>query len=91
MMAITTGTSFVIDAVAGNAPHRADAADKYTIRAANPRGGFGEAKEVKETATGISTVKNGQQDDTIYNMQGVRVNHVQKGVYIVNGKKVVVK
>ena len=91
MMAITTGTSFVIDAVAGNAPRRADAADKYTIRAANPRGGFGEAKEVKETATGISTVKNGQQDDTIYNMQGVRVNHVQKGVYIVNGKKVVVK
>lgn len=91
MMAITTGTSFVIDAVAGNAPRRADAADKYTIRAANPRGGFGEAKEVKETATGISTVKNGQQDDTIYNLQGVRVNHVQKGVYIVNGKKVVVK
>lgn len=91
MMAITTGTSFVIDAVAGNAPRRADAADKYTIRAANPRGGFGEAKEVKETATGINTVKNGQQDDTIYNMQGVRVNHVQKGVYIVNGKKVVIK
>ena len=73
------------------APRRAEAADKYTIRAANARGGFGEAKEVKDAATGISTVKNGQQTDTIYNMQGVRVNNAQKGVYIINGKKVVIK
>ncbi len=94
LLGITTGTSYVIDAVAETgeaAPRRAEVADKYTIRAANPRGGFGEAKEVKDAATGISTVKNGQQTDTIYNMQGVRVNNAQKGVYIINGKKVVIK
>ena len=91
MLAITTETSFVIEAAGEGAPRRAEAADKYTIRAANPRGGFGEPKEVSVNPTGISTVKNGQQTDTIYNMQGVRVNNVQKGVYIVNGKKVVIK
>ena len=91
MLAITTETSFVIEAAGEGAPRRAEAADKYTIRAANPRGGFGEPKEVSVNPTGISTVKNGQQADTIYNMQGVRVNNVQKGVYIVNGKKVVIK
>ena len=94
LLGITAESSFVVEAVAETgeaAPRRAEAADKYTIRAANARGGFGEAKEVKDAATGISTVKNGQQTDTIYNMQGVRVNNVQKGVYIVNGRKVVIK
>ena len=94
LLGITTETSFVVEPVAETgeaAPRRAEAADKYTIRAANARGGFGEAKEVKDAATGISTVKNGQQTDTIYNMQGVRVNNAQKGVYIINGKKVVIK
>ena len=94
LLGITEESSFVVEAVAETgeaAPRRAEAADKYTIRAANARGGFGEAKEVKDAATGISTVKNGQQTDTIYNMQGVRVNNVQKGVYIINGQKVVIK
>ena len=94
LLGITEESSFVVEAVAETgeaAPRRAEAADKYTIRAANARGGFGEAKEVKDAATGISTVKNGQQTDTIYNMQGVRVNNAQKGVYIINGKKVVIK
>ena len=94
LLGITEESSFVVEAVAETgeaAPRRAEAADKYTIRAANARGGFGEAKEVKDAATGISTVKNGQQTDTIYNMQGVRVNNAQKGVYIINGRKVVIK
>jgi hypothetical protein len=92
MLGITTETSFVVEHGV-TAPRRAEATpDKYTIRAANPRGGFGEAKEVKDgAATGIDAVKNGQDADAIYNLQGVRVNNVQKGVYIVNGKKVVVK
>lgn len=41
--------------------------------------------------TGISELAAGKQEATIYNMQGVRVNNMQKGLYIVNGKKVVVK
>lgn len=91
MMAITTETSFVVEHGV-TAPRRAEGGDKYTIRAANPRGGFGEAKEVKDgAATGIDVVKNGQDADAIYNLQGVRVNNVQKGVYIVNGRKVVIK
>lgn len=33
----------------------------------------------------------GSESDAIYNLQGIRVNKAQKGVYIQNGKKIVVK
>ena len=42
--------------------------------------------------TAINGVKNADVENAvIYNMQGQRVNAAQKGVYIVNGKKVIVK
>ena len=42
--------------------------------------------------TGISTVQNGVAvSDVYYNLQGVRVANPQKGVFIHNGKKVVIK
>jgi hypothetical protein len=28
---------------------------------------------------------------TVYNLQGLRVNKVQRGLYIINGKRVVIK
>ena len=43
---------------------------------------------------GIETIDNSQltiSNDAIYNLQGQRVNKVQKGVFIQNGKKVVVR
>ena len=45
------------------------------------------------TSTGISTVKNADalKDAQIYTISGQRVDKAQKGLYIVNGKKVVVK
>ena len=46
----------------------------------------------KNTATGVNAlgadIANGA---VVYNMQGVRVQNVKKGLYIVNGKKVLVK
>jgi len=43
-------------------------------------------------ATGIDEVKNNEmKNDAIYNLQGVRLNKFQKGLNIVNGKKVMVK
>jgi hypothetical protein len=43
--------------------------------------------------TGIQTIENGEvNSESIYDLQGRRVNNAaQKGVYIVNGKKVVIK
>ena len=42
--------------------------------------------------TGINEINADEQADTIYNINGVRMqNTSQKGVYIVNGKKVLVK
>lgn len=44
-------------------------------------------------ATGINTIAKVAEDGAIYNLQGVRVDaqNMVKGIYVVNGKKVVVK
>ena len=42
-------------------------------------------------ATGISEVKDVKADAAIYNLNGVRVKNMTKGLYIMNGKKVVLK
>lgn len=42
-------------------------------------------------ATGISEMKNAKADAAIYNLNGVRVKNMTKGLYIMNGKKVIVK
>ena len=42
-------------------------------------------------ATGIDTVENSVGNGAVYNLQGQRVNKAQKGVFIQNGKKVVLK
>ena len=46
-----------------------------------------------EETDGIRQIENGQTIDNaeIYNLSGQRVNKAQKGIYIVNGKKVVMK
>ena len=50
-----------------------------------------EATEEGTISTGINNVEQTIGDAVIYNLNGVRVNKVQKGVYVVNGKKVVIK
>ncbi len=48
---------------------------------------------VFEDASGIATIEHSPMnvEDGIYNLQGQRVNSPKKGLYIVNGKKVMVK
>ena len=43
------------------------------------------------TVTGITQTVVPQQNAAIYDLQGRRVLKAQKGLYIINGKKVVVK
>lgn len=42
-------------------------------------------------ATGINAVAADQKKDSIYNLNGQRVMNTRKGLYIINGKKVVMK
>lgn len=44
-----------------------------------------------ETGTGIASLAQDQKDAVIYNIAGQRVQKAQKGLYIVNGKKIVIK
>lgn len=65
--------------------------DVLTIRAANAMGGFGKEEQVSVLSTDIDGIGEETNADVIYNMQGMRVNQADKGVYIINGKKIVVK
>ena len=44
-------------------------------------------------STGISTIESNERslDGAVYNLRGQRVEHPTKGLYIINGKKVVIK
>ena len=66
--------------------------DAYSlsIRCANTMGGFGPEGHVAGTI-GIKTVSNDHGEDVIYNLQGVRVKKAGKGIYIINGRKTLVK
>lgn len=100
LLGITTETSFDTntDSEAHSAPRKAEGDDVYTIRAANLRGGFGEAKTI-EVATGIegvSTEKGKVVSTTYYNVAGARVSDSAKGVLLKvekleNGKTVTTK
>ena len=48
--------------------------------------------KIDDSTTGIKTVESGQSKvESMYDLQGRRVLNAQKGLYIINGKKVVIK
>ena len=51
-----------------------------------PSGGY-----TFDNVTGIETMDNGQQATEIYNLSGQRLNKMQPGINIVNGKKILMK
>ena len=67
--------------------------DELTIRAANARGGFGEPTKVEGFTTAIDESFNVETvvPERIYNLNGMRVEKAQKGLYIIDGKKVMIK
>ena len=69
------------------------AVDALTIRGINLMGGFGPAAAVTGTVNAISTLAVEPVADgaPVYNLHGQRVGKVTRGLYIVNGKKVLVK
>ena len=88
-VAVVEGTDFAIEI---------EENDKLTIRAANSMGGFGPEAEVTISepisedggfVDGLNVIENAENDGVVYNMQGIRVQQANKGVYIINGKKVI--
>ncbi len=96
VIGFTTDTQVDVTTLSGSAsaPRRAASAADYTVRAANEMGGLSEASAPATETDGIETIEQAQpviNNDAIYNLQGVRVDKATKGVYIINGKKVVIK
>ena len=56
----------------------------------NNSGVKGFALDFEDDATSIQTIDNGQQttEGAIYNVAGQRMNKMQKGINIINGKKI---
>ncbi|MBR1545800.1 MAG: hypothetical protein IJ633_03240 [Prevotella sp.] len=50
-----------------------------------------EILDIDGFSTGIENIKVGSEDNVYYNLQGQRVLYPTKGLYIVNGKKVIIK
>jgi hypothetical protein len=50
---------------------------------------FIDAEQDEATLTSINTVKSNVMNNAIYNLNGQKVNKAQKGLFIINGKKVV--
>ena len=48
-------------------------------------------KNENSDQTGISRIENVKENGAVYDLQGRRVENPTKGLYIVNGKKVMVK
>ena len=95
LLAIVEGTSYTLEQpAASRGSEPTTTADVYTIRAINAMGGMGEPVVIIDSSAtainGINAAEN-NNEKVIYNLQGVRMNTAQKGVYIINGKKVVMK
>ncbi len=86
-------TSYVIEN-AGASRRAGSDAPVYTIRAVNAMGRFGEAKIISD-ATGINQIKAEEKIDwdnqVVYDLNGRRVKQTSKGVFIINGNKVIIK
>jgi hypothetical protein len=91
---VFNGTSFAVSDTQGAPSLDEEVTDNtttYTIRVGNIMGGLSEDFPVTKT-TGIKNLNVDQNGELkVYDLQGRRVNTTTKGVYIVNGKKVVVK
>jgi hypothetical protein len=64
---------------------------RLTIRSANAQGGFGPEAHVAGTTDIQEVRRTAMGEDVIYNLQGVRVKNPGKGIYIINGKKTILR
>lgn len=65
-------------------------AGAWSVRAANEMGGLGEASQ--ELSTALDLIRGERStENVIYNLQGLRVKEAQKGLYIINGEKILYK
>ena len=91
------GTSFEITIIpasglnivvkVGETTYNADGSGAFVV----PVSGAATISITKSTGTGINSINAENADNAIYTLQGVKVNGKVKGLYIKNGKKVVVK
>ena len=95
VIAYTKDTTFDLSTLSNEASSRRSGEESvvYSVRAANEMGGLSEATEATVVTTGIEEITpvSTTADGKVYNLAGQRINKATKGLYIINGKKVVIK
>lgn len=89
----TNQNAFVSSPI-GNATLHVPAGSVNDYKNTSPWSGFGNIVALEEgDPSGIEAIKNGKQKDNapVYNLNGQRVDTPTKGIYIKNGRKVLVK
>lgn len=74
--------------------YTAEAVPAFRVYLPKPKNGTAvmDIKIAKNTSTGINDVNsNGLKNTSIYNLMGQKITHPQKGIYIQNGKKIIIK
>lgn len=90
---LTVHNGLLVFAETNSKQAQVDAAHAYLdISSSNARQHLIISFDDNEGTTGIDAVESNEQiSDVIYNLRGQRVQNLNKGVYIVNGKKMVIK
>ena len=94
----TTGTNYVLSVQSGSVVFASISSDEATMKAGQaylnvPAGARTLSISFEDETTGIRLIDNGKQtiDNSVYDLSGRRVTQPTKGLYIVNGRKVVIK
>ena len=89
----STQSNAFVDSYPENATLHVPAASIESYKATTPWSGFGKIVALTDEETGIEELKagNGTKASVLFDLNGRRVQKAQKGLYIQNGRKVLVK
>lgn len=88
---VANGTKAEFQRIVGSGAIDVPESKAYLALTSDPGASGARSLDLEGNVTGIKNIKVGTEDNIYYDLQGRRVLYPTKGLYIVNGKKVIVK